>query len=79
MKCLFPAICWRAVGQGIAAAALLSIAGPFAEPLRAWGPEGHEVIARIADARLPDHIRRNLKYLFRDEISLQSIAGSPSS
>lgn len=74
MKRVLPAICRRAAGQGIAAAALLSFALTFAEPLRAWGPEGHEVITRIADARLPDHIRRNLKYLFRDEISLQSIA-----
>lgn len=74
MKSFFPAVCWRAVCQGIAAVALLSIAGPFTEPARAWGPEGHEVIARIADVRLPDHIRRNMKYLFRDETTLQSIA-----
>jgi len=74
MKSHFRAAHWRAVRQGIAAAALLPIAGPFAESGRAWGPQGHEVIARIADARLPEHIRRNLRYLFRDETTLKSIA-----
>lgn len=53
----------------------VSVALVFLGPAQAWGPEGHRIVARIADARLPADARAEVRrLLFDGKYSLADIS-----
>lgn len=53
---------------------IVLLASLLPAPLLSWGPEGHEIIARIAEARLSAKVRREVQNLLGARATLASVS-----